>query len=51
MQMTKKISMLSLAALLTLGTIVTSGCREEGPAEKAGEKVDRTVEDMKDRAD
>lgn len=51
MRMMKRISMLSLAALLTLGTIVTSGCREEGPAEEAGEKVDRTIDDMKDRAD
>jgi len=51
MRMTKKILMLSFAALLALGTVVTSGCREEGPAEEAGEEVDRTIDDMKDRAE
>jgi len=29
-------------------TLVVAGCNNEGPAEKAGEKIDETVEDVGD---
>ncbi|MGE3818560.1 MAG: hypothetical protein AB7I30_03945 [Isosphaeraceae bacterium] len=35
--------------LATLGFL--GGCEYEGPAERAGEKVDHTVEDLKDSVD
>ncbi len=36
----------SLAALM-LGSLLVSGCREEGAAEKAGRKVDEAVERLR----
>ena len=42
----KTILLLSIA-LLPAVTVVSS-CREKGPAEKAGENVDKAVEDIKD---
>ena len=40
-----------LAAVLAIGTTYCTGCREEGPAEQAGEKIDDAVERMKDAVD
>jgi len=40
-----------LAAVLAVGTTYCTGCREDGPAERAGEKVDDAVEKMKDAVD
>jgi uncharacterized protein YgiB involved in biofilm formation len=43
---------LTLAAILAAGTFTLIGCTEKkGPAEKAGEKVDETVDKMKDAVD
>jgi len=44
---------LALAAVLAAGTFTftATGCKEKGPAEKAGEKVDKTVDKMKDAVD
>lgn len=42
----------ALALGLALGgAAVTSGCREKGPAEKAGEKVDRAMDKVDDAID
>jgi hypothetical protein len=45
-----------LAAALTVAFVVSgatlvSGCREKGPAERAGEKVDRTMDKIEDKLD
>ena len=37
----KMIVLISFLALLGIGTL---GCEQEGPAEKAGKKVDETIE-------
>ena len=43
---------LSLALGLVLGgATLTTGCREKGPAEKAGEQVDRTIDEIEDALD
>ncbi len=42
----KTILLLSLALLPAVTSI--SSCREKGPAEKAGEHVDKAVDDIKD---
>ena len=33
------------------GATLMSGCREKGPAERAGEKVDRTMDKIEDKLD
>lgn len=33
------------------GVTLTSGCRDEGPAERAGKKVDRAMEKVEDTLD
>lgn len=41
-----------MMAALVLATLVAAGlaaCREEGPAEKAGKKVDETLEKASDK--
>jgi hypothetical protein len=38
-----------LAALLLVGAFTTfAGCESKGPAEKAGESIDKGVQDVKD---
>jgi hypothetical protein len=52
--MTKRrwsIPILALAAVLAVGMPLCTGCREKGPVEKAGEKVDEAVDKMKDAVD
>jgi len=47
----KKNSIATLLFITTLAlTLLTFGCDSQGPAEKAGEKVDTTVESTKDAA-
>lgn len=41
--------LLSLCLLPLVGSVVS--CREKGPAEKAGEKMDNAVENVKDAVD
>jgi hypothetical protein len=46
--------LLSLAlaiGLATGGATLLGGCREKGPAEKAGEKVDNAMEKLEDKLD
>ena len=37
-----------ITLLLTGSALGTTGCVHKGPAQRAGESIDRTVEDMKD---
>ena len=37
--------------LVTGGAVLTSGCREKGPAERAGEKLDQTKDKVEDTFD
>ena len=49
--MKKPITLLLAAALVSAGIWVSAGCVQKGPAQRAGEKIDRAVEDMKDTVD
>lgn len=40
---------LPLACVLALGGLTLAGCEREGPAEKAGERIDETAEDIGER--
>ena len=44
----KKILMMTIIALLLTGAY---GCKKEGPLEKAGKKVDKAVDDIKNKFD
>jgi len=44
MKLKLTVLLLALTSLITL-----PACREKGPAEKAGEKIDKTVDDVKDK--
>jgi hypothetical protein len=37
--------------LVAGGAVFTSGCREKGPGERAGEKVDRALDKVEDKLD
>ena len=47
---TKNLATLFCAAILAV-SLVTFGCDTQGPAEKAGEKIDNSVEATKDAAE
>ena len=48
----KKVFISSLSVLTALFLFVgISGCEKEGPAEKIGEEIDQSVEDVKDAAE
>ncbi len=43
----RKIASLSAVLLLAVSAVaILPGCRKQGPAERAGEKVDKAVEDV-----
>ena len=42
--------LLAILAALSV-TVALSGCKEKGPMEKAGEKIDQAVEDTSDAAE
>ena len=44
----RALTVLALALVVTVGM---PGCREKGPAEKAGEQVDRAADKLKDAID
>ena len=47
----KKNYVATLLFITTLAlTLLTFGCDSQGPAEKAGEKIDKTIESTKDAA-
>jgi hypothetical protein len=39
-------SIIAVLAMIAL-IVVLSGCRQEGPLERAGKKVDKAIEDIK----
>ena len=50
----KQFPLLSLTLAIALavgGAAFTAGCREKGPGERAGEKVDRTMDKIEDKLD
>jgi hypothetical protein len=48
----RRITAVALAATLVTGSILSFiGCERQGPAERAGEQLDRTVEGVKDKLD
>lgn len=48
MSLTGKIFMIAVALSLTVGIY---GCKKEGPAERAGEKIDEAIDKAKDKVD
>lgn len=44
----KKLSLLSAGLLIAAGLVA---CEQKGPAEKAGEKIDQTVENAKEKVE
>jgi hypothetical protein len=42
------VSISALTAFVLSGVLFTAGCESEGPAEKAGAQVDKSVQDAKD---
>jgi len=51
MQASRLISLTLALGLALGGATLTTGCREKGPAEKAGEKVDNTMDKIEDKLD
>jgi hypothetical protein len=47
----KKLTALGVSALLAGSMCISVGCARKGPAQRAGENIDRAVEDMKDAVD
>ena len=45
------LSLVLAIGLATGGTTLLGGCREKGPAEKAGEKVDNAMDKVEDKLD
>jgi hypothetical protein len=48
MPLFKKLFMIVLVALLVAGIY---GCKKEGPAERAGKRIDKAIEDAKNKLD
>lgn len=40
---------LALVIMAVIVVVALPACREKGPAEKAGEKIDKAVDDVKDK--
>ena len=51
MMHTRLLSLGLAIVLATGGATLLGGCREKGPAEKAGEKVDNAMEKVEDKLD
>jgi hypothetical protein len=49
--MRRYLNAIVLGSLLTLGLVQSFGCKGDGPAEEAGEKVDEAIDKMKDKVD
>ena len=47
----KQMRSLIISAFLVTNTVFFTGCVQKGPAQRAGENIDRAVEDMKDAVD
>lgn len=46
-----KTSKLTIAALVIVPALLLAACENEGPAERAGKKIDQAASDVKDAAD
>lgn len=44
-------SIIQFIAMILLFALLTSACEQQGPAERAGEKIDETVEKVGDSAE
>jgi len=51
LQMTMSVQQVSMAALIFSVALVVGGCHEKGPAEKAGETLDKAGEKISDTLD
>jgi hypothetical protein len=51
MHTTRLLSLTLTVGLAIGGATLLGGCREEGPAERAGERVDRSIDRMGDKID
>ena len=51
MMRTRLLSLGLAIVLATGGATLLGGCREKGPAEKAGEKVDNAMDKLEDKLD
>jgi hypothetical protein len=52
MMTTSRLLGVALATTLVIGgAALTTGCREEGPAERVGEKLDRKLDKLEDKID
>ena len=47
----KQITSLAINAFFVTTTLLITGCVQKGPAQRAGENIDRAVENMKDAVD
>ena len=47
----KQITSLVISAFFAATTLLITGCVQKGPAQRAGENIDRAVENMKDAID
>ena len=47
----KQITSLFISTLFVTTLLSVTGCVQKGPAQRAGENIDRAVEDMKDAVD
>jgi hypothetical protein len=44
-------NIIAVMLALTVAALPLAGCEREGPSERAGEKVDRAIDDAKDKLD
>jgi hypothetical protein len=51
MEHTRLLAVVLAIGLAAGGSTILVGCEEEGPAERAGEKVDRAVDEVEDKLD
>lgn len=51
MTMRKGLTVLTTVAMLGVGSLVAIGCDPEGPAERAGEKIDEAADNIDDKID
>ena len=47
----KKLTTVGAIMLMAGSMLISTGCVQKGPAQRAGENIDRAVEDMKDAVD
>lgn len=48
MKQIKTVLAMALFASMAFGTLTVTGCEDQGPAERAGERIDEAGEEVKD---